>query len=106
MKIDQHTIILGERNLLDEWEEYWIKYSLRPFEFKMLACKRCRQDILAKAERVKKDARRLLNELDVSDPNDQVYLFTVNSGVEGMASGGFAKVRNGEIIMWKGTWLS
>ncbi|MEL7085421.1 MAG: hypothetical protein AAGM36_13095 [Cyanobacteria bacterium J06597_1] len=99
-------IILCEEIPPSKWEEHWLKESLRPFEVKMLARKRCRKDILDKAEEKRLSAREFLIALQISHPDDKIFSFIVSPGIEGMSWGGYAKVNNGKITKWIRTWFS
>ena len=99
-------MILCEEIPQEAWENHWIEESFRPFEVKMLARKRCRKDILDRAEEAKRHAREFLKELEISHSDDKIFSFVVSPGVEGMSWGGYAKVKNGVIERWIETWLS
>jgi hypothetical protein len=85
MNANYSNLVLGDQIPIEKWEDYWIESSLRPFEVKMLSRKRCNKAILEKAEQDKSIAKALLEKLEILDPEDEIFKFTVSPRVEGMA---------------------
>ncbi|MEM1353987.1 MAG: hypothetical protein AAGH88_03795 [Planctomycetota bacterium] len=91
---------------LDDWEQYWIERTLRPFELKALSRKRCKLETIEKAQHARKSAQQILKELSVDASTSAIYPFSVDTEEQGMAWGGYAIVQNGRIMSWYKTWLA